>query len=65
MRVTQYENEPGYIERKLWLDSKFKKVLDKIIIKPIFYEEVIYDLRNYRFVNEINEYYSMCLDYNK
>jgi len=64
-RVNQYKHEPDYIERKLWFDSKFKKVLDKIIIKPIFYEEVIYDLRNYRFVNEINEYYSMCLDYNK
>jgi len=65
MRVDQYKNEPDYMERKLWFDSKFIKVLDKIIIKPIFYEEVISDLRDYRFFNEINEYYSMCLDYNK
>jgi len=65
IRVNQYKNEPDYNGKKLWFDTKFKKVLDKIIIKPIFYEDVISDLRDYRYVNEIKEYYSMCLDYNK
>ncbi len=64
-RVAQYKDESDYKKRKLWFDSKFKNLLDKIIIKPIFYEDVISDLHDYRFVKEIKEYYNMCLDYNK
>ena len=64
-RVEQYKNESDYKERKEWFDKNFKQVLDKIIIKPIFYEDVISDLQDYRFVKEIDNYYKMCLNYNK
>ena len=64
-RVEQYKNESDYKERKEWFDKDFKQVLDKIIIKPIFYEDVISDLQDYRFVKEIDNYYKMCLNYNK
>lgn len=47
-RVEQYKNESDYKERKEWFDKNFKQVLDKIIIKPIFYEDVISDLQDYR-----------------
>jgi len=64
-RVEQYKNESDYKERKEWFDKDFKQVLDKIIIKPIFYEDVISDLKDYRFLKEIDNYYKMCLNYNK
>ena len=69
-RVEQYKNENSnncsdYDNRKLWLSSKFCKVLEKTIIKPVFYEDVIADLQGYKFANEINNYYTMCLEYNK
>ena len=64
-RVEQYKNESDYKERKEWFDKNLKQVLDKIIIKPIFYEDVISDLQDYRFVKEIDNYYKMCLNYNK
>jgi hypothetical protein len=64
-RVEQYHNEDDYEQRLLWLTTTFKNVLDKITIKPIFYENVISELEGYQFHNEINDYYEKCKDYNK
>ena len=64
-RVEQYKNENDYNDRKFWLDSKFSQVLEKIIIKPVFYEQIISELKGYKFLNEISEYYKMCIDFNK
>jgi hypothetical protein len=65
-RVEQYKNEGvHYSNLKSWFDSKFCAVLERIKISPIFYEDIIADLQDYKFVNEINSYYEMCLEYNK
>ncbi len=65
MRVNQYKHEPDFYEKKIWFENKFSKVLEKIEIKPIFYEDVLSDLQGYKFAIKMNEYYQMCLDYNK
>lgn len=65
MRVNQYNQESDFKERRIWFDTKFSKVLEKINIKPIFYENVLSDLQGYKFAREMNEYYQMCLNYNK
>ncbi len=64
-RVEQYKGEKEYNQKKLWLETKFRPVLEKIIIKPIFYEKIILELQEYKFVDKISAYYKMCLDYNK
>lgn len=64
-RVNQYNQESDYDEKEIWLNTKFIKVLEKITIKTIFYENVLNDLKGYRFERELNEYYQECLYYNK
>lgn len=64
-RINQYDKELDYNDKKTWFESKFKKVLEKTSIKPIFYEEILVDLEDYKFAKELNEYYQKCLKYNK
>lgn len=64
-RVEQYKKQNDFEKRLLWLESTFKDVLAQIVIKPIFYENVISKLEKYRFYNEIKTYYELCKDYNK
>ncbi|MNF84177.1 hypothetical protein D3C85_1027970 [compost metagenome] len=64
-RIEQYRSETCYIERKKWFNNEFNMVLEKIEIKPIFYEDIIVDLAGYKFYNEISNYYELCLKYNK
>jgi len=64
-RVEQYKGQDVYEKKTSWLDSTFQKVLDKITIEPIFYENVISDLKEYKYYNKINDYYKKCIEYNK
>jgi hypothetical protein len=64
-RVYQYKKEDDYAKRKLWLNEVFEKILDKIVIKPISFEDIISELKAYRFFKEIEDYYQKCLYYNK
>lgn len=63
-RIEQYKVEECYDERKDWFNNDFSKVLDKIEIKTIFYEDVISSLKEYKYYNEIKDYYNKCLTYN-
>lgn len=64
-RIEQYKSETCYAERKSWLNNEFDIVLEKIDIKPLFYENIISDLAGYKFHREIVAYYNLCLKYNK
>jgi hypothetical protein len=64
-RVEQYKDEVDFNKRKDWFEKKFTPVLEKIIIEPIFYETIISELEGYKYINEINNYYDLCLKYNK
>lgn len=64
-RVEQYKGQNDYAEKLSWFNLSFKKVLEQIIIEPIFYENVISDLKGFKFHNEIKDYYDKCLKYNK
>lgn len=64
-RVEQYKNEVDYEERKEWFETKFSLVLDKIKREPIFYEEILSELKEYKYIDEINKFYKACLKYNK
>ena len=64
-RVEQYKGQNDYEEKLSWLNSTFKKVLEQIIIEPIFYENVISELKGFKFHSEIKDYYEKCIKYNK
>lgn len=64
-RVEQYHKEDDFIKRKDWFEKKFTPVLEKITIEHIFYEAIIKELREYKYIDEINKYYKLCLDHNK
>tara|TARA_A100000171_G_C2140531_1_gene155405 strand:- start:4722 stop:5510 length:789 start_codon:yes stop_codon:yes gene_type:complete len=63
-RVEQYKNEVDYEERIKWLQTKFNPVLEKTVIKPLFYEEIISKLQDYKYIDEINNFYKSCIKYN-
>ncbi len=63
-RVEQYKKEDDYKERKEWFETKFKAVLDKIELKPLFYEDVITELKGYKYINQIKDFYDLCLKNN-
>ena len=66
-RVDQYEDELDYNEREEWLETKFNPVLKKLAInnlKPLFYEDIIKDLRGYEYYDEIDDFYKLCIEYN-
>lgn len=63
-RVEQYENETDYEERIEWFETKFNPVLEKIVIEPLFYEDIISELQDYKYIDEINNFYNSCIKCN-
>ncbi|TYB74056.1 hypothetical protein [Bizionia myxarmorum] len=66
-RVDQYKDEADYDERKEWLETKFKPVIEKLAInnlKPLFYEDIIAELKEYTFIDKIKDFYDLCLENN-
>ena len=64
-RIKQFKISDVYNEREEWFDKKFNPVLEKIVIKAILYEDIISDLKGYKFHVEINKFYELCLQFNK
>ncbi|WP_372744411.1 hypothetical protein [Lutibacter sp.] len=63
-RVDQYKDEADYKERIEWFETKFKPVLKKIVIKPLFYKDVITELHGYEYIGKINNFYNTCIKFN-
>lgn len=63
-RVEQYKDEANYEKRKEWFETKFKPVLQKIVIDPLFYEYIISELQDYKYIDEINNFYKSCKECN-
>lgn len=63
-RVDQYKDEDDYEERIEWFETKFKPVLEKIVIEPLFYEDIITKLEGYTYINEIKGFYDLCIEHN-
>ena len=64
-RIEQYKGEDDFNKRKDWFEKKFIPVLENISIEPIFYETIISELKGYKYINEIDKYYELCINYNK
>ncbi|SNR58021.1 hypothetical protein SAMN06265371_10626 [Lutibacter agarilyticus] len=63
-RVDQYKNEGDYVERKDWFDTKFTLVLKHLERKPLFYEDVITELKGSVYIKKIKDFYNSCIEYN-
>ncbi|TVZ23447.1 hypothetical protein JM84_2372 [Dokdonia sp. Hel_I_63] len=63
-RVDQYKDEDDYGDRKKWFETKFKPVLEKLVIRPLYYEDVIEKLEGYKYYDEIQSFYDSCKKYN-
>lgn len=63
-RVDQYKNESDYEKRKEWFEKKFNPVLDKIVIKPLFYKDIITELEGSVYIKKIKDFYNSCIEYN-
>lgn len=63
-RVDQYKDEDDYGDRKKWFETKFKPVLEKLVIRSLYYEDVIEKLEGYKYYNEIESFYDSCKKYN-
>ncbi|WP_165730997.1 hypothetical protein [Polaribacter sp. 20A6] len=60
-RVKEYKDEADYEVREEWLETKFKPVHKKIVIEPLFYEDIIKELEGYTYIDEIKGFYDLCL----
>lgn len=63
-RVEQYVDRNDYKEKKKWFDNIFLKVLDKIDINEIFYEDMLKDLKDYKYHSKLEDFYKKCCEYN-
>lgn len=63
-RVEQYKDEADYEKRIEWFKTKFKPVLEKIVIEPLFYEDIISMLNDYKYIDEVNDFYKSCIKCN-